>query len=107
LAVVDGRETIKVFDVATGRLLSLLHCQFGLINSIDFSSDGSILAGVTRSGVITFWDVGSGTLIFSHSGAELAVWVHFVDPHTVAYSSDGRVRFLRAATRSEVAATDW
>ena len=85
LAVSD-RDTIKLCDVNTGKLLHTLTGHNDLIRSISFSPNGRQLASGSQDKTIKLWDVTTGKLIntiaehkssvmaldFSHDGKTLA-----------------------------------
>jgi WD40 repeat protein len=53
-------DTIKVWNVATGKQLGILEGQPDGINSVAFSPDGRLLAGGSDNGKIMLWEVATG-----------------------------------------------
>ncbi len=83
LASGGGDNTIKVWQVASGKLLRTLKGHSGYVSSVAFSPDGRHLASGSWDNTIKVWQVASGELLRTlkgHSG-----WVH-----SVAFSPDGR-----------------
>ncbi len=88
----ECRDTVQLWDVASGQPLRFLegdvpgHEGPGVVPSVGFSPDGSILASGSRNGSIKLWDVATGerrstltwpggdvdALAFSPDGATLA-----------------------------------
>ncbi len=50
-------NTIKLWDIATGRELRTLTGHDALLTSVDFSPDGSTLLSASRDRTIRLWDV--------------------------------------------------
>src|SRR3990172_8496397 len=53
-------STIKVWNLSTGRVQSLLKGHGGAVTTIDFSRDGRFLVSGSRDKTIKVWDIGSG-----------------------------------------------
>ena len=77
-------ETVKLWDVASGRQLRTLSGHGSWVNSIAFSPDGKVLASGSGDKTIKLWDVASGRELRSLSGH--TDWVF-----SVAFSPDGKV----------------
>jgi uncharacterized protein with WD repeat len=74
-------NTIKLWDVATGRNIATLDEHTHLVYSVAFTSDGKILASGTRDG-IKLWDVATAKNTTTFGGRTDTV-------HSVAFSPDG------------------
>jgi WD40 repeat protein len=73
----DGR--VRVWDVATERLRSVLHGTEGKVLTLAFSDDGLVLAAGGEDGVIRTWEMPSGTAraaLPGHEGAINAMTAH-------------------------------
>jgi uncharacterized delta-60 repeat protein len=77
-------ETIKLWDVASGRELRTLSGHSSGVQSIAFSPDGRLLASGSGDSTIKIWDAASGREVRTLSG-------HSDTVQSVAFSPDGRV----------------
>ncbi|MCA9256797.1 MAG: WD40 repeat domain-containing protein, partial [Phycisphaerales bacterium] len=75
-------RTVRVWDVATGRLLATMTGHSQKIFTIAFSPDGSRIVSAGNDHVIRFWDTASFGLVFALPGHESYV-------HSLAFSPDG------------------
>ena len=83
LASTGSDETVRLWDVATGRHKSTLTGHTEWIRSIAFSPDGSILAGGGADDIVYLWDPVSGehkTMLTGHTQTV----------STVGFSPDGK-----------------
>jgi len=83
LASCSGDNTIKLWEVATGRELRTLVGHTWPISSVAFSPDGRTLASGTYDGTIKLWEVASGHEVRTLTGKAGYV-------KSVAFSPDGR-----------------
>jgi WD40 repeat protein len=78
-------RTVKIWEVASGRLLYELWLRITAVYSVAFSPDGQILAIGYGDGAITLWDVNKGEsrqVLIGHSGDHV---------NCMAFSLDGRL----------------
>ncbi len=74
--------SIKLWEVATGRLLRTFVGHAQAITAVAFSPDGRRLLSSSRDSALKLWDAASGKLILSWEGHRLAATA-------VAFSPDG------------------
>ena len=109
LAVASRDETIRLRDVATGKILFTLRGHANDVQSAVFSPDGKTLASGSLDGTVRLWDCVSGRLRATLSD-------HTAGVTSVAFSPDGRIlasgshdktiRLWRTATEEDVLAAD-
>jgi WD40 repeat protein len=75
-------NTIKLWDVKTGKELQTLTGHSYSVTSVAFSSDGSTLASGSDDETIKLWDVNTGKELHTLTG-------HSYSATSVAFSSDG------------------
>ncbi|MGW7646406.1 nSTAND1 domain-containing NTPase [Streptomyces bobili] len=83
LASAGADNTIRLWDVAAGKVRNELTGHGGAVNTLAFSSDGRTLATGSSDNTIRLWDVAAGKVrneLTGHGGAV----------NTLAFSSDGR-----------------
>ncbi|MBD2439904.1 ribosome assembly protein 4 [Nostoc sp. FACHB-110] len=83
LASGSDDNTIKLWDVSTGKLLKTLSGHNDSVWSVSFSPDGKTLASGSRDKTIKLWDVSTGKLLKTLSGH--SNWVN-----SVSFSPDGQ-----------------
>jgi serine/threonine protein kinase/WD40 repeat protein len=76
--------TIRVWDAASGMLLTKLEGHTGWISELTFSRDGRLLASVAADQSIRLWDTSAWTEIMVFRG-------HGDEVHAVAFTPDGRL----------------
>lgn len=84
LASASEDNTIKLWDVATGRELRTLAGTANGANTVAFSPDSRTVASGGGDALVRLWDVGSGQLLRSLQG-------HTAPINSVAFSPDGRI----------------
>ncbi len=94
-----GEPTIRVWDVATARLIRPLKADgVDIRGSLAVRSDGRILASGDSDGTITIWDVASGSTIRSFKDH-----LHNLDPvKRLAFSLDGKTLAASSAVRQAI-----
>jgi WD40 repeat protein len=76
-------NTIKIWEVATGKELRTLTGHFSGVYSVVYSPDGRYLASASADNTIKIWEVATGKELRTLTGHSDSVW-------SVAYSPDGR-----------------
>jgi WD40 repeat protein len=68
--IVSGSKdkTIKIWDLATGKLLHTLTGHSDEVNSIAISSDGKTIVSGSRDKTIKIWDITTGKLLHTLTG---------------------------------------
>ena len=82
LASCSEDETIKLWDVSTGRCRKTIKGHIK-IWTVKFSSDGKLLAAGNQDGTVCFWDVKTGANIRCIEAHSNWIWA-------IAFSPDGR-----------------
>ncbi len=75
---------VRLWDIATGRLLGTLEAHEGGVTSVAFSPDGSTLASVGADGAVVLWDAARHQVKTKLRGHSSIVW-------SLAFSPDGKV----------------
>jgi WD40 repeat protein len=83
LASGSGDNTIKIWDVTTGKVLNTLKGHESSVWSVEFSPDGKKLASGSEDKTIKIWDVTTGKVLNTLKGHEGSVW-------SVGFSPDGK-----------------
>ncbi|MBW4511122.1 MAG: myosin kinase [Scytonematopsis contorta HA4267-MV1] len=78
----DG--TLKLWDVASARVIQTFHGHSGTVNSVSFSPNGKFIASASQDKTVKLWDVTTGKVIKTLNG-------HSSDVNSVSFSSDGKV----------------
>ena len=76
-------DTIRLWDVGTGRVIRTLTGHTDWVRSVSFSPDGQTLASGSVDDTIRLWDVGTGRVIRTLTGH--TSWVR-----SVSFSPDGQ-----------------
>ncbi|HEY76402.1 MAG TPA: hypothetical protein G4O00_09510 [Thermoflexia bacterium] len=95
----DG--TVKVWDVATGRLLRSLEGHTDWVRAVAVSPDGRRIVSGSDDGTVKVWDLESGRLLRSlegHTGAVLAIAMSPDGRWALSGSLDGTVKVWDVAT---------
>jgi WD40 repeat protein/serine/threonine protein kinase len=83
LASAGQDYTVKVWDVANGRVLRTLEGHKDEVYSVAFSADRTRLASASRDNTVKLWDAGSGQQLLSLEG-------HTRPVRSVTFSRDGQ-----------------
>ncbi|MBY0524843.1 MAG: PQQ-binding-like beta-propeller repeat protein [Gemmataceae bacterium] len=97
--------TVRLFDAASGKELRTCGSFAGMLEGLDFSSDGALLAAGGADGFVRMWDTTTGKEIRrlqGHRGLVRAVAFAPGDRQLASGSSDGTVRLWDAATGKEL-----
>jgi dipeptidyl aminopeptidase/acylaminoacyl peptidase len=103
LASASGDQTIKLWDVATGKERSTLRGHKNFALCVAFSPDGKTLATGSYDRTAKLWDVATGkerATLAGHSGAVWSVAFH-PDGKTLASASEGEIRLWEVDTGKE------
>jgi len=77
-------NTVKLWDIKTGKLINTLEGHTAFVNSVAFSPVGNILASGSDDNTFKLWDIKTGKLINTLEG-------HNNDVNSVAFSPDGEI----------------
>jgi Tol biopolymer transport system component len=85
LALASSRDdTIRLWDMATKRVVRVISGQEKWVTSVDFSPDGKILASGSADNTIVLWNASTGQLVRSLTG-------HTDQVKSVDFSPDGKL----------------
>ena len=94
LASASEDASIRIWDVATGELLTEFGAHGSWVRGVAYAPDGSRLAGACQDGAVRIWDVASGEQL-AHLGHKRAVSAVVYTPDSsrlASASQDGTVR---------------
>jgi len=83
LASGSGDNTIRLWDVGSGRLIRSMAGHAGPVHSVAFSPDGKMIASASEDKTIKLWQVSTGKHIRLFNG-------HTGGVYSVAFSPDGK-----------------
>jgi WD40 repeat protein len=84
LATGDAEGELRLWEVATGKLVVNFAGHLGWVWSLAFSPDGQLLASCSSDKTIRLWDVNTGKCLRTLSGHTSSIW-------SVAFSADGQM----------------
>jgi predicted amidohydrolase len=84
LASASNDESVRVWDMATGKQHRRLDLDKEYIRAIAFSPDGRLLATGSKEKIVTLWDIEARKILHRLKGHDGAI-------HCVAFSPDGKV----------------
>ncbi len=76
-------NTIKLWDMGSGKIISIIEGHQAPVYSVAFSPDGKTLASGSEDNTIKLWDMGSGKIISTIKGHQSIV-------NSVVFSPDGK-----------------
>jgi hypothetical protein len=100
VATGDHAFNVKLWDVATGKLVETLGAHSGDVNAIAFSSDGALLATAGEDHNVGVWDVKSGKLkrmLKGHAEPVLSVAFSPDGSEIASGSNDSTIRLWRTS----------
>jgi len=87
IAVGLASNSIITIDAITGACLSILSVHTGWVESLSFSSDGTLLVSGDQGGTVKLWDVQTGVVVRTLDGHTGIVWAVSISPdHTMIAS---------------------
>jgi len=99
LASGSGDNTIRLWEMKTGRLVNSFPGHSEPVHSVAFSSDGKTLASGSKDRTIKLWDVGAGKLIRTMFNGEIGK--SYGEVYSVAFSPDGKTLASASTARTE------
>ena len=84
LASAGGDKTVKLWDVATGKLLRTLQGHTKIVTSVAYSPDGQTLVSASGDKTVKLWETKTGQLLRTLEG-------HTSFVESVSYSPDGKM----------------
>ncbi len=95
----DANLAVKLWDIASGDMITQLRGHTDRIEMVTFSHDGQYLASVGKDNLVRIWELGSGTEVATLSGHE--DWVFSAD-----FSSDDQL-LVTASADDTAKIWDW
>ncbi|KAJ6583520.1 WD40-repeat-containing domain protein [Mycena vulgaris] len=105
----SGDNTVRIWDVATGKQLKQLDGHEGDVNSAAFSPDGLYAISGSDDQTVRIWDVATGKQLKQLDGHEDKVWSVAFSPdglHAISGSEDKTVRIWDVATGKQLKQLD-
>ncbi|MBP7552215.1 MAG: caspase family protein [Spirochaetes bacterium] len=85
-------NTVKLWDVATGKLLKTLKGHKGYLVSLSFSNDDTMIVSVDSYRNIKVWDINSGKILYDFKNIDFSGYVCFApDDKGIFYAGYGKV----------------
>jgi WD40 repeat protein len=73
IAAGDMKGDVRIWQLATRRLIHAIEAHFGGVKSVEFSPTGGLLVSGGNDGIIRIWDVVTGGERWPHQGGRSAV----------------------------------
>lgn len=83
-------RTVKLWDVATGRVMRDFIGHSDKVSAVAFSPDGRLALSGSRDQTLKLWDVATGALVRTIGGPEREPSFNLIYVTSVAFSPDGR-----------------
>lgn len=90
LASGSGDKMVKIWDVASKKLLHTLSGHDSTVRVVSYSPDGQTLASGDDAGTVKIWDVASGEVLHTLSGDTLGVQALSYSPNGQTLASGSR-----------------
>ncbi len=84
LASGSNDQTVRLWEVSSGRCLTTLHGHANRVSSVAFSPDGKLLASCSSDQTIRLWEVSSGQYLTTLQG-------HVNLVYALTFSPDGKL----------------
>lgn len=91
-------QTIRIWDIKTGKFFSTLEGHSSSVRSVTFSDDGKLLASSSEDGTVKIWNVDAGEYLRTLTGHVGKVWsVAFSPNSSTPLMKEGEVAILASS----------
>ncbi|MFZ6031384.1 MAG: hypothetical protein ACOYYS_27045 [Chloroflexota bacterium] len=96
-----GRQNVQLWDIESQSVIVSLDNPYGPLLAWAFNSDGSQLAGMTKSGDVLVWDTADGALILARTSDRMDAGPNYMDSVDVVYGlafspDNGQIAFCNS-----------